>query len=292
MANESVRIQMSPETKKELEKLAEQHGCFYGTKGAIALLLARIADKRLIVSEAKAQQSKPPGSPLLKLSMSMRSGLKGTLAPITKTIATYKGNILEAEVEKGDKTVKAQIALSMPEEQDLERLIEDLQKLKIRDIAAYNQATDLGKLSVEDISEDVPPQQLHSKTPTTRKRSRAETDARVVAQLQAVLAKATLDQQLILDISCTIGLKLVIENKPGVLAQVSDAIAREGFYLSSAKQSTDPDSHYCIMELTITLHPTANVTLESEIGNVHTIVTTLNQISSVKDIKRLGIDYL
>lgn len=45
----TVSMRMSPNTKKELEKLAKSYGCLYGDEAWIAGLLRRIADKELLV---------------------------------------------------------------------------------------------------------------------------------------------------------------------------------------------------------------------------------------------------
>ena len=67
MVNQSVRVQMSSETKLVLENLAQENGCLYGGKPHISGLLAQIADGRLVLNRAIPPQHSLPRAPLLKL---------------------------------------------------------------------------------------------------------------------------------------------------------------------------------------------------------------------------------
>lgn len=63
--HQTVGMRMSPETKRNLEKIAEAYGCFYSGKPQISGLLDKIASGELVVVPAPAvvlKQQKPSKS--------------------------------------------------------------------------------------------------------------------------------------------------------------------------------------------------------------------------------------
>ncbi|MCU0566834.1 MAG: hypothetical protein MUF49_09580 [Oculatellaceae cyanobacterium Prado106] len=62
-------------------------------------------------------------------------------------------------------------------------------------------------------------------------------------------------ESLVLDLACTIGIKLIARNQVGTLAKVTRDIAEQGFFISLVKQHFDPVEQNDIIELLLTLHP-------------------------------------
>ena len=281
MANQSIRVQMSPETKLFLENLAEKYGCVYGKKPYISGLLTQIADGRLALSRSVPSQNslRFSGISLLRLRIWLPTGIRGSFAFIASKIADFNGNIFKFQVDSESQPVSAQILLYIPDDADLKKLINTLQEIKIQDVMKFNEADEIlaALEQTKNLNRNVYKNQ--------------EKDVQKLQLRQERLVDEIMNQKLLLDIACTIGLRLIALNQVGILAKVMHEIADQGFFVSSAKQDFDFEGKD-IIELLITLHPTSPSQMPQEIEKVNTIVKILKQIPAIKDVQNLGIDYL
>lgn len=280
MVNQSVRVQMSSETKLVLENLAQENGCLYGGKPHISGLLTQIADGRLVLNRAIPPQHSLPRAPLLKLRLWFPIGLKGTLAATVQKIADFGGNIFKAKVNSEVDKATAQILLSIPESSDLSAFITALQQIKIKDIVAFNETEEI--LNAMNQTKKLNYNLYKEQEPDTQKKK----------SIQDRLVANVLNQNLLLDISCTIGLKLVAHNQVGILAKVTCEIAAQGFFVSSVKQDFDSNKSHDIIEFLLTLQATPQNEMSKEIPKIYSIVKALKNIPAITEVQRLGIDYL
>ncbi|AFY57625.1 Phosphoenolpyruvate carboxylase, type 1 [Rivularia sp. PCC 7116] len=280
MANQSIRVQMSPETKHFLENLAEKYGCIYGKKPYISGLLTQIADGRLALSRSAPSQRSLSFShlSLLRLQIWLPSGIRGSFAFIASKIADFNGNIFKFQVESEKHPVLVQIVLCIPEDADLKSLIKTLQEIKIQDVMKFNQA--------DEILAALEQTKNHNRNIY---KNPDKDDQKL--QLEERLVDEIMNQKLLLDIACTIGLRLMAHNQVGILAQVMYDIAKQGFFISSVKQDFDFEGKD-VIELLITLHPTSQSEMPTEIEKINTIAKILKKIPGIKDVQHLGIDYL
>ena len=281
MANQSIRVQMSPETKLFLENLAEKYGCVYGKKPYISGLLTQIADGRLALSRSVPSQNslRFSGISLLRLRIWLPTGIRGSFAFIASKIADFNGSINKFQVDSESQPVSAQILLYIPDDADLKKLINTLQEIKIQDVMKFNEADEIlaALEQTKNLNRNVYKNQ--------------EKDVQKLQLRQERLVDEIMNQKLLLDIACTIGLRLIALNQVGILAKVMHEIADQGFFVSSAKLDFDFEGKD-IIELLITLHPTSPSQMPQEIEKVNTIVKILKQIPAIKDVQNLGIDYL
>ena len=162
---------------------------------------------------------------------------------------------------------------------DLKKLINTLQEIKIQDVMKFNEADEIlaALEQTKNLNRNVYKNQ--------------EKDVQKLQLRQERLVDEIMNQKLLLDIACTIGLRLIALNQVGILAKVMHEIADQGFFVSSAKLDFDFEGKD-IIELLITLHPTSPSQMPQEIEKVNTIVKILKQIPAIKDVQNLGIDYL
>ena len=228
MTNQSVRVQMSPQAKQVLENLASEYGCLYGGKPHISGLLAQIADGRLAIS--KKTLSFPGSSyiPLLKLRVWLPVGLRGSFAQIAQRIAYFGGNIFKATVDSNVGQVIVNILFSMPDSTNLSDFLHALQQIKIKDVAPFNSSEEI----LAAISQTKALLHHSEELESDQKTEKHSVEARLAAQVT--------HRKLLLDISCTIGLRLVSKNQSGVLAKVMNEIAEQGFFLSLVQQDFNP----------------------------------------------------
>jgi hypothetical protein len=290
MANQSVRVQLSAETKAIVENLAENYGCLYGGKPHISGLLAQIADGRLVLNRVNPLPSSLPNIPLLKLRLWFPEGLRGGFAQVADKIAFLGGNIFQASVSSEIKSsseaniISAEVLFSMPEDSDLSALITVLQSIKIKDVIPFNK--------VDEILEVIPQtKRANLKICSFNDDSFNHGGGRTRSFGDEMISNIT-EQSLLLDIACTIGIKLIAQNQVGTLSKVTREIAEQGFFISAVKQSFDSIKSNDIIELLLTLHPKPQNAMPYEIQKVSTIMETLQKIPAVKLVQRLGVDYL
>jgi uncharacterized protein with ACT and thioredoxin-like domain len=280
MGNQSVRIQMSSQTRLTLESLAEKYGCLYGGKPHVSGLLAQLADGRLVLSQVTSSQPYFSCLPLLKLRLWFPEGLRGSFAQVADRIANQGGNIIRVSMDTGIDSATAEVLLSIAEGSDLGALITALQEIRIQDVLPFNKEEEI--LAALD---------------QTRKLSYSlykeqESDLQRKKTFEERLLSSIINQKLLLDISCTIGLRVIARNQVGTLAKVTYEIAEQGFFVSQVKQDFDSFDGKDIIELLLTLRPKLQAELPQEIHKINTIVITLERIPAVKAVQRLGIDYL
>jgi hypothetical protein len=280
MTNQSVRVQMSPQSKQVLENLATEYGCLYGGKSHISGLLAQIADGRLTIGKKTLSSSVPSHIPLLKLRVWLPVGLRGSFAQIAQRIAYFGGNIFKATVDTNVEQVIVDILFSMPESSNLSDFLHALQQIKIKDVAPFN--------SSEEILAAI------SQTKAILHRSEeSESDLKVEKRsVEARLAAKVTHRKLLLDISCTIGIRLISKNQSGVLAKVVNEIAEQGFFLSLIQQNFNPEEQTDTIDLLLTLEPLTSSKMSQEMDKIKTIETTLKKIPAIQDVWRLGMDNL
>ncbi|MCC3600082.1 MULTISPECIES: hypothetical protein [unclassified Microcoleus] len=280
MTNQSVRVQMSPQSKQVLENLATEYGCLYGGKPHISGLLAQIADGRLTIGKKTLSSSVPSHIPLLKLRVWLPVGLRGSFAQIAQRIAYFGGNIFKATVDTNVEQVIVDILFSMPESSNLSDFLHALQQIKIKDVAPFN--------SSEEILAAI------SQTKAILHRSEeSESDLKVEKRsVEARLAAQVTHRKLLLDISCTIGIRLISKNQSGVLAKVVNEIAEQGFFLSLIQQNFNPEEQTDTIDLLLTLEPLTSSKMSQEMDKIKTIETTLKKIPAIQDVWRLGMDNL
>lgn len=280
MNNQSVRVQMSPQTKQVLENLAGEYGCLYGGKPNISGLLAQIADGRLAIGKKTLSPSVSSHIPLLKLRVWLPVGLRGSFAQIAQRIAYFGGNIFKATVDSHVERVIVDVLLSVPENTNLSDFLRALQELKIKDVAPYNSSEEI----LAAISHTKAVLHHFEESPSDQKAEKRSVEARLAAQVT--------HRKLLLDISCTIGLRLVSKNQSGVLAKVMNEIAEQGFFLSLVQQDFNPEEQTDLIDLLLTLEPLASSKMSHEMDKIKTIEATLKKIPEIQNVWRLGMDNL
>ena len=280
MTNQSVRVQMSPQAKQVLENLASEYGCLYGGKPHISGLLAQIADGRLAIG--KKTLSSPGSSyiPLLKLRVWLPVGLRGSFAQIAQRIAYFGGNIFKATVDSNVGQVIVNILFSMPDSTNLSDFLHALQQIKIKDVAPFNSSEEI----LAAISQTKALLHHSEELESNQKTEKPSVEARLAAQVT--------HRKLLLDISCTIGIRLVSKNQSGVLAKVVNKIAEQGFFLSLIQQKFNPDEQTDIIDLLLTLEPLIFSKISQEMEKIKTIEVILKKIPEIQDVWRLGMDNL
>lgn len=280
MTNQSVRVQMSPQSKQVLENLATEYGCLYGGKPHISGLLAQIADGRLAIGKKTLSSSVPSHIPLLKLRVWLPVGLRGSFAQIAQRIAYFGGNIFKATVDSHVERVIVDILFSMPESSNLSDFLDTLQQLKIKDVAPYNSSEEI----LAAISQTKAILHHSEESEFDQKAEKRSVEARLAAQVT--------HRKLLLDISCTIGIRLISKNQSGVLAKVVNEIAEHGFFLSLIQQNFNPAEQTDTIDLLLTLEPLTSRKISQEMETIKTIEATLKKIPAIQDVCRLGMDNL
>jgi hypothetical protein len=288
MGNQSVRLQMSTETRIALEHLSVEYGCLYGGKPHISGLLAQLADGRL---ELKARNSSKPyllNAPLLKLTFYLPDGLKGGFSQVASAISGSGGNVFKFDVSTKAGLAQAQVLVALPESSNLSALVTSLQEIKVRDVMEFNNEEEILMAINRLNGSDLYPVSIFSRNNP----SEGGLNPREQRSLADRVADEIIDRPLLFDLTCTIGLRLIVSNQVGTLFTVTRTIAEQGFSVSSAKQEFDAVEGNDIIELLLTLHPLKPSNLATEIQKINLIEAILLKVAAIKSIQRLGMDYL
>lgn len=268
---------MSACTQQRLNDLAVQYNCLYGGKPHISGLLAQIADERLQLKKEVTYEVSEPDIPLLKLRLWFPIPLRGIFARVAQTIANYQGNIFQAQaISEVDRRAVASILFSMPENSDLKKLMNDLQELRLQDVARYNDEDAIFRANChfpeDTLDGEIDPLSA-SEAGTHRNR----------------ITERIYNRKLLRKLSCSIALKIIAKNQVGLLAKVTDTIAQQGFFIDSVHQEFDAIDHLDIIELLISLEPPLSLQISQDMEKIQTIAHTLGKIPAIQDVRRLGI---
>lgn len=281
MSNKSVRVQMSEETKQYLEALAQEYNCLYGGKPHISGLLAHIADGRLLVKNPNARSQEPSSNvPLILLKISLPNNIKGSLAIVVGNVISYfGGNIYRAKTSSHKNVVDITIALQLPDSTDLSQFIQKLQSLKIRDVANpdLNHPSQITKAVTALYSTN-----LYSNS----------YDDNVVTSIEEGYSEQILDKALVVDISCTVALRIVAPNQADVLSKILHEISFNGFYISSLDQEFDVKNRKDIIDVQITLQSINESSLCKRIEKITQIKRTLEKLPPVEEVYRINFTAL
>jgi hypothetical protein len=206
--------------------------------------------------------------------------LRGSFAQIAQRIAYFGGNIFKATVDSNVAQVIVNILFSMPESSNLSEFLHALQQIQIKDVAPFNSLEEI----LAAISQTKAILHHFEESESDQKAEKRSVEAR--------LADQVIHRKLLLDISCTIGIRLVSKNQSGVLAKVVNKIAEQGFFISLIQQKFNPEEQTDIIDLLITLEPLASAKVSQEMEKIQTIEATLKKIPEIQNVWRLGMDNL
>lgn len=263
---ESVRVQMSVETKKELKLLAEKYDCFYNEEASLSMLFAKVGRKELTI-QPQELTIKPvsfnnyidSNLDLLVLTMHCPFDVNGIAAKVTEKITINQGNIFRInakQIRNNLGILKIHLSLGKYDEfkEDLINLLVDINKITLSDIKKYNNSDKL-----------------------------QDTYKFLINKRDNIKDIKIDEQKIILDVSCIFGIEIVSKNKSGTLNFITDKIASNQVLISSIVQNFDDTKEEDIVKVFLEIKITDKQLSEeqqrkeitNEIGKIQTIIQKL-----------------
>ncbi|MDJ0662861.1 MAG: hypothetical protein QNJ42_25740 [Crocosphaera sp.] len=275
---ESIRVQMSLETKKELERLAKIYNCFYKEKPSFSKLLSKIGSKELAIKPIN-YGNKQDNLPLLILSIICPFDVNGIVAKITEIIADNQGNIfaINAKHEANNLGIlKIYLSLEKYEQKRLAKLLTSIYNLNLQSIQDFNNFEKL-----RDTNDFL---KIHSKQ-----------NQRVAIKNEEDAIQEIYKQKFVLNISCTFGIEIIVKNKSGILKFITEKIARNKFLISSLIQNFDKIKKEDIIKIFLEIKIPENKSnkITDEIIKIEEITEDLQSNKDrncVIKVRRLDID--
>jgi uncharacterized protein with ACT and thioredoxin-like domain len=286
MAGRSVRLQMLPATEQHLEKVAEDYHCFYGDKPSISKLLAKIAEGELKIQSESALRKKYPKGGLKEIKFTTFLNLKGITAIISKKISECGGNIFKVDVQPREHLGVLTFVIEIGDS-EAKKLIEKLQDITIEDIEKDNQEED-GSYSEEilhTIGTAIGLDYANYKSKAKDRESLRETTYEFI--------KIINKERLLRSISCSLGLKIRVDNSVGVLAKISEIITNKKILISSIKLGFDPDFGEAIIDIFLEFNIESN-SKKDNLGSrkIEDAIKEIKDLEEVKETQRLAEEFL
>ena len=261
----SVRVQMGAGTESYLMQLAEKHRCFHGDKASISKLLDYIARGYLEVSETTSIDGNPTidrqsDEIVVKIKIKAQfRDLSGVIHVIVSSISSKNGNILDIEsIDDNSQWITYHFLISISLE-NLEKLLNKLYLLKIRDIKAYNDDFILQKQVI------------------------------FTSAIQTISEYE--NYKLFSDIRCTIALKLVTANKKGVFAKITNKIATCRALVESVEQHFNSVENNNSVKLFLEVVPQSQDDVFDQLRKIHEIHRILSDTKSIPGLLK-PIEYI
>ncbi len=225
--SKSVRVQMSEETQKKLENLAENYDCIYNGKPSLSLLFSKIGKEELIIQpkelEIRSVNLSDPIVPkldLLILTMNCPFNVNGIVAKVTEKIAEKEGNIfrINARHESDNLGIlKLHLSLGKYEQKNLAKMLTSIYNITLEDIDKFNYFENLRA------ADDLLRQHQASSITNIEK----ATD----------VIREVLHRNVIINTSCIFGIEVTSKNKAGTLKKITEKIATNKILISSIVQN-------------------------------------------------------
>ncbi len=272
---ESVRVQMSLKTKKELEHLAKTYNCMYNNKPSISKLLEKIGQAEFTIKPTELNY-KDYNLPLLLLTMTSPFNLNGIVAKVTRKIAKHQGNIFKIEAhQKKENLGLLKIYLSLENDKsDLSILLNEIHSIKFGEIKNINEPYQLiGAYTLLVNSKRIPEYR--------------GTTEEIIEDL--------MDKRIIIDISCSFGIEIKARNKGGTLAFITEEIANRKILISSVGLKYNQQKKEDIISLFLEVKIDKYNDIFREITKIQEVINFFESKigkNGILELQRLGIEYL
>lgn len=295
----SIRVQMTEDTKNFLEKLAEELGLTYNGSGSISILLQKIAMGRLSIVENKAETVQPSlvSGYLTLIKFETLLNLKGITAIVSKLIHKNNGNIYKVEVKHNSANLGCFECLIDISRDKLKTLVKDLSKIKLTEIHQLPKVHKLAKNEEINTKEKIILQmrEIVNKYYMDKlyilKILDLLTDKSLPIDMHNLLVggvwKEIDDIMLFHNLSSTFHIKIIVDNKPGKLADISKIIAENRILIPDIKLRY-PGDQKAIIHIPLELETNMG---EIELEKIDRVIQIIEGLG-FKEVKLLGSELL
>jgi uncharacterized protein with ACT and thioredoxin-like domain len=273
---------LSDEEWTRLELLAKRLKVIHDGKPSIPGLIREIARGRFVVSSALELLERHDDishDSLIELDIEVISDANGVMALIAKKISDVQGNIYFAKTEEQKHRKIIKIKLLVNEELYLLDLIKAIKDIKFSDIVEFNNSEQLIRVAISlsqhyydlGINENFASLMIRNELYKYKKENNLDAFSNIKIVSNVVL---------------TVGLKIKVRNKPGVLMKLSDWISKKYIPMKSV------DVYPCSNKQDSQIHVYIGITSDmvdsfKHVGSIEKMISDLKKETFVINVERV-----
>jgi uncharacterized protein with ACT and thioredoxin-like domain len=279
----SVRVQLREDTQKRLKEIALQLNCTYGSEPSITALLSNIASGQLQLTSLTSIQKQKSRGLIIQLSIILPFYFSGIIYLISDNIAESGGNIQELSThEFMNSGINQKGILNILVEVDdlecLKNLLKNLNEITLSSLKKFN------KNKEEQI--DILENQFAREIKQSNLFMMDAIDGCPELNLSNFKPKA----KLIIDIRCTLGIGIRVENKKGVAADITEKIASKNILISYMSVKRDAkNKNISYIEIYLFFQPLSSIESKNGIKNIYEVKKSIEEVPGFLQIEDLDM---
>ena len=280
-SSKSVRVQLREGNKRRLEEIAKEFSCLYGGDPSITELLEAIALGELQVNAPSIQkEDEDKNSITIKLDIVAPFYLAGVVYLITDVISKSKGNIIAINTQDDGKIEGVlQLLVQVKNSQHLLSILKSLDRVLLDPLTLkefkYNNEN-----RIREAIEAYDGRECLKKYNQENECKQKPVD-RDIIELEPI-------RKLIIRSRCTVPIRVITLNKPGVVCEITKKIADNSIFISHMQQKID-SKDIAFIDLYLFFHPTSSKEAENSLENIKNIKEEIVKINNVIEVKNLDI---
>lgn len=272
----SVRVQLREDTKERLKELALQFNCTYGGEASLTALLSDIASGQLQLTPLSGIKKQSSEGLVIQISMVLPFYFSGIIYLISKSIADNSGNIYELNTHElinsdENQTGLIDVLVHVPEIDCIKKILGDLQTITLDSLNNFN----LDKIEYLNSLKS----QYHHRL--------KQSNQLMVGDLGG---NQKLHAKLIIDIRCTLGIGVMVENEIGIASKITEEIANLNILISHMNVKRDlenkDNSH---IEIYLFFKSFSTGEAVKGIESINNIKKRIKRVTGVKEVKDLDM---
>jgi hypothetical protein len=272
----SVRVQLREDTKERLKELASQFNCTYGGEASLTALLSDIASGQLQLVSLNNTKKQSSDGLIIQISIVLPFYFSGIIYLVSKSIADNNGNIYELnthEIVNSDDNQKGliNILVHVAEIEYMKKILGDLQLITLDSLYDFN----------KDKIEYIKSLESHYYRKLKQSNQHMVGDSGTNEKLQA---------KLIIDIRCTLGVGIMVENKVGIAYEITGKIADLNILISHMNVRRDLENkEISHIEMYLFFQSFSTEEAVKGIESINSIKKTIKKMTGVKEVKDLDM---
>lgn len=272
------RYNLDKDVIDKIERTAKRYGCLHGNKPSVTKLLEKIADGRLsIISSLELVTSHEP---LIELDIEVLSDSNGILSLISEKISLLGGNIYFAKADQRRMQSVVKMIFSMQDKSHFVPLLKSIQEITFNDIKKYNN----DKQQVKIIKSFSPVEGA------TFEKMLEFGDFKSTQIPSKNIIFEFITKKMVTNIILTVGLQIVMDNRPGVLGSLSNWISSRYISIRSINVHPNNDGKTSQAELYVGITSDMIDSLD-EFDTIKKLIISLKKQDFIHEVNQLNIAY-
>lgn len=288
-SSKSIRVQLDENEKKQLEEIVKpfvkSFDLLYDDKISYTKILKYIALGKLqVTAPVIAKQNKDnKNSMTIKLDIEAPFFLAGVIYLITNAISDLKGNIITIKTkDDGNRNGNLQLLLEVDNSVEIFKILNSLDRLLLEDLRQFKYNNETRMKEAIDAYDG-------------QKRKRQWEDDRKCKYNQKFAEgnEPKSDKKLIFNKRCTIPIRVITANQPGIVCEITKKIADNNRFISDIQQKLNGgNEETAFINLYLFFHPNSVKEAQNGLNNIDIIRDEIKDINGILAVEDLDIQEL